>query len=367
MRFKRIFVTLVMLLLMSGGGVEVFASADALAEGTADEFFQDALEGNVEENADTLMQMLSAESIFERVGEMLSDAFSAASVTFCTVAGLILICAVSNRICEGFDREGVRVGFKFISACVISAALISVLGKDFEAIEKAFDGLGALIGSMIPVTAAAFAMGGNVGTASVSSATLYALMAVIRKVCAATVIPVCYVMGMTALCSSLSSGALLGGFTGAVKRIYNFLTAAVMVILVFALGAQTSIATAADTAAARGGKLLTQTLIPSIGGAVGDTLRTVAGSVQYVKSVVGVGGVILVASVTLPPIISLLMTRLIFLVSGGMAQMLGCEQESRLLGELGNIYGCLVGALSICSVVFCVSLGIFVKCAVAVG
>ena len=140
-----------------------------------------------------------------------------------------------------------------------------------------------------------------------------------------------------------------------------------MLVLVFVLSAQTSIAAAADTAAARGGKLLTQTLIPGIGGAVGDTLRTVAGSVQYVKSVVGIGGVVIVASVTLPPIISLLMTRSVFLLAGGVAEMLGCKQESKLLGELGNIYACLLGALSICSVAFCVALGIFVKCTVAVG
>ena len=37
----------------------------------------------------------------------------------------------------------------------------------------------------------------------------------------------------------------------------------------------------------------------------------------------------------------------------------------KLLSELGNIYGCLLGAVAICSVAFVIALGIFVRCTVA--
>ena len=359
---------LVILILLSAcGEVRVFAATDTTRGELGEDFFNDVLDGKVEENAQTLMEMLNARSLFEQFWETAGGALGEISEIFCSVMGLILISAVANRTSEGMAREGVIAGVRFIGSASLGAALILALSDDFDMIKASFEALGTLIGSMIPISAAVLAMGGNVSTASVSSGTLYVLMAIIEKVCAATVIPVCCVMGMTALCSALSNGSLLSGFAGAVKKIYNFGISALMVILVFVLGAQTSIASAADTAAARGGKLLTQTLIPGIGGAVGDTLRTVAGSVQYIKSVVGVGGVLTVAAVTLPPIISLLMTRLVFLLTSGAADMLGCKQESRLLCELGNIYACLLGALSVCSVTFCVALGIFVKCTVAVG
>ena len=367
MRMRIILAFSVMLMLASFGSVRVFAAEDFTKDLIGQDFFDDVLEGDVKENADTLMSMLDAENIFEQLWEIAKGSMGSATEFFCSLIGLILICAVVCRISEGFDKESVQSGVRFISASVFCSSLILMLTKDFENIRSAFDALGTLIGSMIPITAAVLAMGGNVSTASVSGATLYALMAIIERVCSVTVIPVCCVMGMTALCSALSGGTLLGGFAGAVKKIYNFGISSLMVILVFVLGAQTAIASAADTAAARGGKLLTQTLIPGIGGAVGDTLRTVAGSVQYIKSVLGVGGVLVVAAVTLPPIISLLMTRLAFILTSGMADMLGCKQESRLLCELGNIYACLLGALSVSAVTFCIALGIFVKCTVAVG
>ena len=365
MRGLRTFV--VVLMIFCFGSVNAFAGETALEGAIGQDFFEGVLEGDVKENADTLMQMLEAENVFERLMETARGSMGSAITVFCSVTGLVLICAVLTRISEGFESESVRSGVRFISSASLCSALIVMTSGELENIRKAFEGLGTLIGSMIPISAAVLAMGGNISAASVSSATLYVLMAVIERVCAAAVIPVCCVMGTSALCSALSGGALLGGFAGAVKKIYNFGIGALMVALVFVLGAQTSIASAADTAAARGGKLLTQTLIPGVGGAVGDTLRTVAGSVQYVKSVVGVGGVLLVVAVTLPPIISLLAARLVFLLTSGLAEMLGCKQESRLLSELGNIYACLLGALSISAVTFCVALGIFVKCTVAVG
>lgn len=367
MRVKMLLVLLPMLLQFFCGGVKIFAAREAAFGEIGQDFFEGVLEGDVEKNAQTLMEMLNARDLYAETVEILRGAFGTVSETFCCIMGLILISAVAHRISEGAVGGGLCEGVRFMGAVALGTSVILMLSGDFEKIRSSFDALGTLIGSMIPISAAVLAMGGNVSTASVSSGTLYVLMAIIEKLCAVTVIPVCCVMGMTALCSAFSGGSLLSGFAGAVKKIYNFGISALMVILVFVLGAQTSIASAADTAAARGGKLLTQTLIPGIGGAVGDTLRTVAGSVQYIKSVLGVGGVLTVAAVTLPPIISLLMTRLVFLLTSGAADMLGCKQESRLLCELGNIYACLLGALSVCAVTFCVALGIFVKCTVAVG
>lgn len=325
-----------------------------------------AFDGDIDKTADTLMELLSARGLLDSVEAALSGAWSGALTLFLELVGLLLICAVVGKVCDGVGGA-LGEGAAFISTASVCAAVLVAQIDGIDRIKDAFRGLGTLMGSMIPITGAVWAMGGNVTTASAGSAGLYALLALTERVCAVTAPPVCYVMVMSALCSSLSDGELLSGFTGAVKKLYAFIIAAVGVLLVFSLGAQTSIASAADTAAARGGKLLTQTLIPGVGGAVGDTLRTVAGSVQYVKSVVGMGGVALVGALTLPPLASLLLTRLAFLVTGALASMLGCKREARLLSEMGNVYATLLGALSICAVAFCVALAIFVKTTVAVG
>jgi hypothetical protein len=178
--------------------------------------------------------------------------------------------------------------------------------------------------------------------------------------------PVCGFCTALALCNVLSPEMGIKGFAGAVKKIYTFVLGMIMTVLVASLGSQTALASAADSTVARTAKLVSSTVIPVVGGAVGDTLRTVGAGVQYMKSVVGIGGIVCLFLLTLPTLISLLLTRLVFLLCGGIADLLGCESESRLLGELGSVYGCMIAVVSMTSVMFILALILFVKTVVAV-
>ncbi len=324
-------------------------------------------EEEIEAAAESLLEMLTPAEVLERVIGVGADAFERAAVLFCTLIALVLICAVLRALCMCAANEGLASGVTFVCAAVIcSAVAVNGYGALGE-VSEYFERLGSLMSGMIPTLGAAWAMGGNIGTASVGSASLYAMLSFVGGVCATSVMPVCYVSGAAAVCSSLSGGSVLDGFCRAVKRIYTATLGLLMTLFVFALGAQTSIAAAADTAALRSGKVLSSVIIPNVGGAVGESLRVLAGSVSYIKNVVGVGGIVLLISATLPTAIWLILCRLAFLLTSTLASALGCEREGNLLSELGHIYGLLVGAVCVCAVSFTVALSLFVKCTVAVG
>ncbi len=337
--------------------------AGDVSEKTGSEALADIADPDNTENA--LMSALEPKRLLTDVLSYVSAGIPDAVALLGVLSGLILLCALCNAVCAGLSGGTLQKGFEFCSTAAVMTAIVGTQYGSIELVSKYFDDLSSLMESMIPITGVVWAMGGNVSTASVGMAGLYALLTVLQRVCAVTILPVCCVMGMIAVCSGLSEGALLTGFGGAVKKIYNFVIGAIMTVLVFALSAQTSVASAADTVSARGAKLISSTVIPVVGGAVGDTLRTVAGSVQYVKSVVGIGGIVFVVYVTLPVFIAILLSRVVLLITSSMAGMLGCGREARLLDELGNIYGCMLGAVSISAIAFCVALAVFVKCTVA--
>ena len=97
-------------------------------------------------------------------------------------------------------------------------------------------------------------------------------------------------------------------------------------------------------------------LIPVVGGALGDSFRTVASGVSFLKSTVGVGAMLVLFLMLLPVLISLLTTRLSMQISVAVSDLLGCEAESRLLAELLHVWGLLIAVVSLCSVLL-----IFVK------
>ncbi len=321
----------------------------------------------VEAAGESLLELLTPSEVLERLVGVGADAFERASGLFCTLVLSVLICAVLKAMCMSSAGETLGKGVSFLSAALMCAATFASGASAIEEVQNYFERLGSLMGGMIPTLGAIWAMGGNIGTAGVGSAALYAMLSFVGSVCAATVIPVCYISSAAAVCSALSGGGILDGFCRAVGRIHTALLGLLMTLFVFALGAQTSVAAAADTAALRSGKVLSSVIIPNVGGAVGDSLGVLAGSVSHIKNVVGYGGIFLLLSLTLPTAVWLLLCRLAFLLTSTLASALGCEAEGSLLSELGHIYGLLVGAVCICGVSFCVALSLFIKCTVAVA
>ncbi len=316
--------------------------------------------------ADSLLELLTPSEVLNRLVGISGEAFERAAGLFCMLAATVLLCAVLRALCMSASGETLGKGVSFLCAAIVcgsvSVSTVSALGE----VSEYFDKIGALMSGMVPTLGAVWAMGGNIGTASAGSATLYAMLSLVGGICTATVMPVCYISGAAAVCSSLSGGGILDGFCRAVSKIHTALLGILMSVFVFVLGAQTSVTAAADTAALRSGKVLSSIVIPNVGGALGDSLRTLAGSVSYIKNVVGIGGVVLVLTLTLPTAVWLALCRLAFLLASTLAASLGCEREGGLLGELGNIYALLLGAVCICAVSFIIALSLFLKCTVAI-
>ena len=346
---------------------EIFDGMSEAADKVArenDGSLADGLFGDAEDMAQTTLDMLSPKNAISEIIGIGYASLPRAVKLLCTLLCVIAISAVCNSV--GDAMSGTGEGLGILSSGVIITLILGSQMDIILGVADFFDRLGALMGSMIPITGAVWAMGGNVTGAGVGTLTLGAMLMFSESFCRRTVIPVSCVCLVTAITTGLSGG-ILEGFSSGVKKIYGFTVGLVMTVLTFCLGAQTSIAGAADTLSARGAKALASAVIPGVGGAVGDTLKTVAGSVSYIKSIVGIGGILLIAAVTLPTLTGLLLARGVILVSSVAADMLGCRREQRMLSEIGNVYGLLIGAVSISSVAFVVALGIFVKCTVAAG
>jgi stage III sporulation protein AE len=157
----------------------------------------------------------------------------------------------------------------------------------------------------------------------------------------------------------------LRGLTALIKSSYTRTLGFVMLLLSFVLSTQTLLRAAADSLTARAAKFLAGNLIPVVGGALGDTFRTVASGVAFLKSTVGVGVMIVLFLMLLPVLISLLLTRLSFRLSLTVSDLLGCETESRLLNELVGIYGTLIAVVSMCTVFLIFALTLFVRVSAA--
>ena len=330
--------------------------SDALPEG----FF-----GNDGEDIEkAIFEVSSPKYVFSYIGSLLSLGVGDAVSIAATLCGILVISAVFSALRSSIGSPALSKAIEFSSSCAIFAAIIGIQHSRISLVSEFFERVNSLMLGMIPVAGTVWAMGGNISTASVGSAGLYSFLTISEFFCARTLMPITSLCIAFALCRSLSPELDLQGFSSAIKKTYTFSLGFIMTLMLALLSAQSSLSAAADSTAARAAKMVTSSMIPIVGGSVSETLRTVASSVQYIKSVVGVSGIVFLLMLLLPTLISLLLTRLAFLFSGSVADLLGCERESRLIGELGSIYGCMIAVVSMCSVMFILGLNIFIKTAV---
>ncbi len=344
-----------------------FEAVEQLPAEVTDRLPEGLLSEDPEVVGEAVVGMADAEYLTEAVLEVLGLELSGALRLFALLCGILMLSSVFSVVQDSIGTDGLRSAFGFCTTAAIFSAVILVLFSHMEQVGAFFERLCALVGTMIPVLGALWAMGGNVATASAGTGGLALFLALCQNLFAATVLPVVGFCTVMALCNALSPGLGVRGLASAVKKIYTFVLGLMMTILLTSLSAQTTLTAAADSLTAKTAKMVSSTVIPIVGGSVGETLRTLASGVQYLKGVVGIGGIVLLFLLLLPTLLSLILTRLVFLLSTGVAEMLGCDREGRLLSELGGVYGTMIAVVSMSSVMFMLAFHLFVKTVVAVG
>ena len=332
----------------------------------AEKYFENGAFDEQTSYFEAIEKMTSAESIVT----LLSELFFAEAKLTCNLLlvllGVLLVSAVLSVVGEQSENKTFRSVMRFCSLGALFTSAGYVFYMHFERLEDFFSRLALLINGMIPVTASIWALGGNVSTATVGSATLYCFLNVFEKLWATSAIPIFVLLLMLGFCDVICTELKSGRILGTVKKIYGFFLGLSMTILLSSLAAQTTLAAVSDSVAARAGRLVSSTVIPIVGGNLGEVLRTVASSVTYLKNIFGIGGIILISILVLPMAISLLLTRFVFGICSTFADIIGCSQESKLLASFSEAYGCMLAVVCGVGMMFVLSLCIFMKTVVAV-
>ena len=323
--------------------------------------------GDVQNVGAAVAEMCRPQYIFSVISSAVSFGIKDALTLFVMLTGVLVLAAVFSAFRSSVASEAMSRAVGFATSCALFGCVISVQAGHFTRVDECFERLSLIMNGMIPTASVIYAMGGNLSTAAASSGTLYLFLGFCEEVCRASVLPVAALCTAFALCSSFSANINLHGLTAAIKKCYTFVLGLIMTVLLSVLSAETVLSSTADTVSARAAKLVASNIIPIVGSSVGDTLRTLSSSVGYLKSVCGIGGIIFIIMLVLPTLVSLLLTRAVFILAVAVADLVGCENESKLLSELGGVYGLLVAVVAMCSVMFILALTIFVRCTVALG
>lgn len=303
------------------------------------------------------------QTVLNTFGLQLSDCLKLLS----SVIGLLLLSAVFSALRNSVKSESVGKAFSFASSLAILSAILVGGYTSMDAVSTYLSRLNTATAASIPLLGVLYSMGGNVTAAAASATGLTVYLGVMENLIGRTVIPFCGICLSFSWISANGFGLRLGTLLATFKKHYTTLLGFLMTILLAMLAAQTTLGASADSLAMRSAKFAAGNLIPVVGGSVAELLRTVSAGVGYLRTTIGICGILLILLMLLPTLAELFLYRLAWQIAASVADLLGCDGEKKLLDEIASLNGYLIAAVSICSSVLLISFVLLARCASAIG
>ncbi len=309
--------------------------------------------GIAPENPQSVLS-LSPDDLLHRLLETAAEE-AAAPLKLC---GMLLTMTVLSTLLGSLgDAAGgtLRRGFDTLCTllCIGTAAqpLCDCLIRTADAL-----GTGqAFMTGYVPVFGAFIAAGGQVAGSAAYQVFVLFLTEGIMQLMHGALFPLLQMSAALGLADAVNPALQLGGFVRGIQKAVTWLLGFVMTMFSALLSVRGIVAAAADSLAAKSVRLVASGLIPIVGNAVSDAYGTVQGSIRLMRSGVGACGILVILWLTLPPVISLTLYRIVFRINGIFAEMAGTKPLPQLYQNMQTVLSAAFAILVCFAVMMIVS------------
>lgn len=274
--------------------------------------------------------------------------------------GILLVAAVFTAVMKSFG-DGILNGASsselFDMICIVTAAaavtpqLIDVYGDALGSIERS----GAFLLVFVPVFAGITIAIGGIVTGGLYNVLILAASEILVGLSQNYLMPVLSVTAVLAVSGSIFPNASVDGFITLMKKVITWGMTVGMTLFTGFLTLKCTLAGKADGVATKTAKFVMSGFVPIVGGAVSDAYSTVRGGFDVIRGTVGTAGIFAVVLIMMPPILKILIFRVVMWAGTAVSELLSARPLAKLLKGLDS-------GLSIAqSVLICYSL-MFILC-----
>lgn len=347
---------------------EYFEFSDSIPEDVASMLPESFFSGDLSELSESLVEVTSFGYILGVILDLLSGGLGGAFSLFALLVAMLALSALLSSITEGLVSGDLKTAVDYAISVCVSGSVVGVQISRFFAIGEFFERLCVLMNSLIPIMGALYVSGGNTLGAALAGSSLLLQINMIELGLSSILLPTVSACLAMALADAISAGeARLAGISASLKRSLVFVFGLGSTLLMATLSAQNILASASDSAGARAVKFLAGNMIPVVGSTVGDTLRTLAASVKLMRSYVGIAGIVTLALLLLPTLIELFLTRFAINTAAAVGELLGCRSAVKIYREIASLYGYVIAAAVMSSLLCVFALTLFAIGQVALG
>jgi len=254
------------------------------------------------------------------------------------------------------NSEHVAMAISLISSLLI----FYELKMPVQSVSVAIKSISSFFNSVSPVFTAILLAGGNSMSAAAQTVNLNITYSAVSIVSTEILLPLVSSLFAFSLLSGIGDSAV-GSLSKGVRSFFNWVLGIVTTVIVAASAMQSVVATAKDSAYLRAAKFAASGMIPVVGGSVSGALGTLAGGLSYVKSTLGIASVLVIISVSLSPLVTLLLYRLAFSIAISFLEFTSCTGGVRVFSAFRSSIDALISVYCVSSLLYVFQIVLFIK------
>lgn len=319
---------------------EVYSIQDALPESERDISGELRIDGSYDTEA-------ALQRLWRRFLDAGKEYFSSEIRAAVELFLLALLCALTACFCSSKE---IRETIDRIGCC---AAALLVAGSFSGLLTQATDTVRQLSDYshvILPVVFTTAAAGGALISASTRFASACLAMDVMLTAAQNYILPMIYMY----FALVISRGLFENGILQAASRLCKWCVTTSMTVLTLVFGAYLSltglIAGSGDALAVKTARTVISRSLPIVGSLLSDSAAVLLSAATLIKNSVGVFTLIAVCALCVGPFAAFSIKLLVFKATAAAAEFLPESRLPKLIGEMGSVFGMLLGLIGCCAV-----------------
>ena len=364
---------LLMVLLIAAG--MLFLSPVAQAKGA------DAFDNSIEEikdsvDPDTFSRMerlglsdadvatvadLSLTDSLDLIGEMLADYASAPAASCALLIAVVLLSSLLESYTFSLRYADTKDVMGAVSSLLVITTLVTPILRLIQTAADTIKGASSLMLLYVPVMIGIMAFGGHIISSGGYYATVMAASQGISQLSSSFFAPLMNIFLALSVSSAVSDRIKLSGICEITAKVLKWTLTLAMTLFTAILSIQGVAANAADSVASKTVRFALSSFIPIVGGSVSEAYKSIEGSVNLLRSGIGVFVIIAVILTFLPLIIQILLWQLSALAAKTVSETFGVTSVVTILSSVSSVLSVLLALIAAVTAVFLISSGVLIS------
>lgn len=233
-----------------------------------------------------------------------------------------------------------------LASSAAAAPVLELFGEAVDGVKK----FGSFISVYIPVFSGITVASGGISTAGAYDAAVLVASELFVQLSSGLLIPMLSIVIMLSVVGSVFRDIDISSIASSVKKIITWMMTVSMTLFTAFLTLKCTLTGKADGISSKAARFVISGTVPIVGSAVNDAYSTVRSSFDMIRGTVGVTGCIAAALIILPPLMRILLLRIVICIGSAAAELFSTESVSKLLKSFDSGLA-IVQSILICYIV----------------